>query len=870
MFKEKKIIRLLICLLTIVLFFTNVNVWGFAISDVFGGAKSLGEEPNGYNQSKYLSNYSSITSNEQIEKLGHKSRLEKYDSELNAIGYLNDDGTESVYIYSDDIKYVDSDGYIQDKDINIIQNTDLKSSSQFKYSVASNDFKCYFSDGRKDTEVKFQYGDYYVTMSPVVLKSKLDKAEKEAIVKNDVAKDTNKENYILYDQVFDESTQLKFTTTYNGVKEDIILTKYTGVNQFQFIADFGSLIPAKYNDGIRLYNSEEEAVFDIPPIFVNDSSREIADSYKFTMDNSIDFERLENGKYLLTITVDEEFLRSPDTVYPVFVDPYIRTISSASYFSDAPVYSSYPTSNFGTYLRNFIGTDATYGKAYSYVKFNLSAIEDIRYDNILSACYYAWEDTHESSVSTIDAYMVLSNWVETSITWNNKPGYINEKICKVNVCRENANELGTYRNEFYITSAVMAWRQGTPNYGLMLKEKSSSFWKGFCSREYSSYLPSLLITYTSESEVTEGLGLVNQRQYYIKNKRSELYMTNSGNFDEANVYQSTFTGNTNQKWTIEYQGNGYYYIVPANATSRVLDVYCGPTSPTGNIDTANVQLCVRGSAKSNQLWKIKRNWNGSYRMLSKMSSDVRGVTVAGASTTTNVNIYLYTYSTDYTYNDDWTFEAVNLGDIDFFAFTNEGGYGLDTTVRLAETKAIAGNINSQVYVWNNVHASTAIGYMPNDGVWYYSGHGYGDSAITFHSKSGNNWVDSYICTSGNNSGNFYHIEQLSQNGLAKVSLVAINACSAGRNDDDVNVRSNMVGMLYKRGTHMVTAHPIPIWTGTLEDWRYQFVYWLSRGYTIYQAMEKADDWIYVNHPIGTYGNLNQRHVLGDTSITLKH
>lgn len=54
-----------------------------------------------------------------------------------------------------------------------------------------------------------------------------------------------------------------------------------------------------------------------------------------------------------------------------------------------------------------------------------------------------------------------------------------------------------------------------------------------------------------------------------------------------------------------------------------------------------------------------------------------------------------------------------------------------------------------------------------------------------------------------------------------------------------------------------------------EIWMIQFMTALKNGKTIYDSMETADNYLY-SHTSAFYGNLNQRHVLGDTNMVLKH
>lgn len=78
---------------------------------------------------------------------------------------------------------------------------------------------------------------------------------------------------------------------------------------------------------------------------------------------------------------------------------------------------------------------------------------------------------------------------------------------------------------------------------------------------------------------------------------------------------------------------------------------------------------------------------------------------------------------------------------------------------------------------------------------------------------------------------------------------------------------NTVGYLNSDGTETVYIFGDDIPND--EIWMIQFMTALKNGKTIYDSMETADNYLY-SHTSAFYGNLNQRHVLGDTNVVLKH
>lgn len=75
---------------------------------------------------------------------------------------------------------------------------------------------------------------------------------------------------------------------------------------FSFIMNFGSLVPKAYNGGIRIYD-KDNIIFEIPPIYVEDSGMEKDPGSRFTIDNAIAMKQVANGIYEVTIVVDKSF-----------------------------------------------------------------------------------------------------------------------------------------------------------------------------------------------------------------------------------------------------------------------------------------------------------------------------------------------------------------------------------------------------------------------------------------------------------------------------------------------------------------------------------------------------------------------------------
>lgn len=96
--------------------------------------------------------------------------------------------------------------------------------------------------------------------------------------------------------------------------------------------------------------------------------------------------------------------------------------------------------------------------------------------------------------------------------------------------------------------------------------------------------------------------------------------------------------NMDEKFLIEYAGNGYYQIEVAN-TDLVLDVNNdGSISYLSNC--RNTQICDKNN-KRNQRWKIRKNNDGTYYFISQINGYYLDIEGANSAAGTNVSVHQY-------------------------------------------------------------------------------------------------------------------------------------------------------------------------------------------------------------------------------------
>ena len=415
----------------------------------------------------------------------HVFRL-PYLEELDTYVFQNTDGTRSIYYLYENVKYIDEQGNIREKD-----NTLQRETKGFR--ITENEFDLLLPHAVTDG-VELTYQDYDVKLVPAT-EGKLTAT----------APGTLRENSVVYESFFGEGTSLVYTPLLSGVKEEIILEEYLPNQSFSFLL---------YTDGLFLNNTDgsyilaeskasTEAVLHLGDIVVYDAVG------RPSLGNLAVETVKEGNVYALTVSADEAFLSDPATVYPVTIDPNL-TISDANNGSgaiqDTTVFDGTPNLNTGDWVYNTAGyVDETYGAGRILVRlpglYNSEVYQGLTSDRILSATFY----TTKSSSKTPD-YVNLyrctgTTWGETTVTWNTAA---NLYATNVNYGTASASSSGV---SFDVTNLVKAWRSGTysAQAGFMLVNQNETDVNkkfGIYSSEHSNTAKRPYVVLTCEPKIT--------------------------------------------------------------------------------------------------------------------------------------------------------------------------------------------------------------------------------------------------------------------------------------------------------------------------------------------------------------------------------
>lgn len=415
--------------------------------------------------------------NEMLDEAGHVARINE-EEELNTYVFLNRDGTKSVYYMDDNVRYVDENGEMVEKDLTIIRKNK-------GYTLKANDVKLWFPDVLSDG-ISVKYDKYHLTLYPQGV------ADTEEVIIDEYGR-------LTYPGVFGENTVLAYTPTLSGLKEDIILSEYTGQLSYDFLI---------HTHGMRILEEEGKYIvkkpgngnketFELGAVQIYDSAGNFCvGEMKITEQNN-------GSKYILTLIAPEEFLTDPNTVYPVTIDPTITVsdnLNGANSIEDSVIYSGTPNSNYGgfTYLTVGYG-DSTYGVGRAIFRlpglYNSDLYNSLSASQITSVKFYTWDASGHDNLPIEILANVNIPWTESGVKWNNAPGGY-PGLSPVTAYMPSGNFAC-----FDITSIVEWWKAGnSPAGGFTMKnpnETNDIYKKVPCSSEtaITDRRPYVVMTY---------------------------------------------------------------------------------------------------------------------------------------------------------------------------------------------------------------------------------------------------------------------------------------------------------------------------------------------------------------------------------------
>ncbi|MGN0988935.1 MAG: hypothetical protein ACI4N6_01345, partial [Eubacteriales bacterium] len=549
---------------------------------------------------------------EEARNAGHVSRLYEQESpeDLSSVIFKNADGTNTMYIFSEPVKYIAPDGTVKDKKTALIS-----SRGDYKYVGTDNDVITKFSE-RSSGGVSVDFDGYTIIMVPEKAQSSDEYEKNGKIVKAAVADaKMNSENEISYEKVFGNNTILRYTPQLNGVKEEIILNSYNGQNEFAFVVKTNGLavIKDRISGRVAIYTpitADSEKAVEIAYF----SSLYIFDATK--TNTSFGETRVEvikeNQEYLITLVVDKDYLENKNTVYPVTVDPSINFTSDE--IKDTYLTPPTPDTAHGFEDKILVGGSSllypTTGNATALLALSpglVNSYANVPGDCINNAYLYlniTKTTTQSSTVTIYENTGVL--WNEGSVTYGNYN--ISHDFASIS---NKAVTTSTGSVQFNIASAIISWKtqpEAAP-IGIILSS-SSTFPLEFASTDNSSssLRPYISINFSCEIN-PQSLDGETLRISSSSNK----YLTMSTDCSEITLQDYRYNSSKTygmQVWHLKKQSSGLFkiYSLGRRGSNNTMDyVLCSDAEH--NIKTIDENDPT--VATSYYLWNIILKTSGS-------------------------------------------------------------------------------------------------------------------------------------------------------------------------------------------------------------------------------------------------------------------
>lgn len=562
----------------------------------------------------------------------------------NTLVFANADNTKTMYYYGEDIKYTDENGNVRDK-------TNELTYSNGTYVNEDNDINVALPVSLADG-VTLTHGDFEITMTPGLTGSgSLSTSPATALFSST---QRGLADTVTYHSALGSNVSIRYTPMYSGLKEDIILSSYTGVYSFSFLVETGELLllpdtTLDSDDDSMFEGNMSESPAPIRWYFAyNDdpmtpvawfSDVYIYDSAGATAMGSISAELLDEGSYALTVTADRAFLESSSTVYPVTIDPTVtleETINSKKYIEDSVVYSSSPSSNYGNSTVLLGNTTRSIFLKFPGLSENQQMIF-VKGSKIARfyVSYYSTGVSTNASSASYSVHNVNDLWDENTITYNNMP-----------TCNSSASNTSSVTGTagyktIDISNSARQWENvayDAAYHGVKLTFGASM--KFYSSEvENTSYKPYLMINYDSAE-----IGIYQIRNVATTNLMNVATSSTSNN---ADVYQYEEDYTVGQAFRIVYNSSsdthkiysvcsefGYGYVIRQQSGDED-DIASGTyTSATGD-------------------WNFILSDDGSYNI--NLNNTNYYISVSGSGNKSD--IHLNTSAT--TDNERWTFELID-------------------------------------------------------------------------------------------------------------------------------------------------------------------------------------------------------------------
>ena len=291
-----------------------------------------------------------------------------------------------------------------------------------------------------------------------------------------------------------KNTDLTYQVLGDGLKETIVLDSADAPARHTFFLSLTGASIVQRESGEWAIQKDGAVVAHLGAVTAFDSSSRQGEP-SYCPDAEMEVTPVAGGA-MVSYSVSRAWLDDPARVFPVMIDPTIKSSL------DTWMCSGAPTTAYGSLDQLRVGHASWMGYARSAVWFDVSSLKD---SDVSAATFSTYCLAKGSSNNYTNLSKITSAWSESS-TWNTKPTHTYIESSMVSA-------IDTWL-DFSVTATVKEWTRSTPitnsGFGLYQPEdgtRDSTFWRYFAASEYadSSKRPKLVVDYNAAPDAVTSL-----------------------------------------------------------------------------------------------------------------------------------------------------------------------------------------------------------------------------------------------------------------------------------------------------------------------------------------------------------------------------
>lgn len=217
------------------------------------------------------------------------------------------------------------------------------------------------------------------------------------------------------------AVDVELTATASGVKETLILDSAADATTYRFKLDVdGGLQPTLEADGAIAFRAKgkEEPALRIPHGWMEDSGIDPAIG-RAAFSDAVSYSlQQEQGQWVLEVGLDREWLRAPERVFPVRVDPTLT--GTVPGLDDTMVSSYFPTTDLSSALWSYVGAGGLWDieRSFTHLPVYDGALAGM---TIHGASLNVWQFTGHRCDAGRDLFRVTDPWTGSTTNFSNQP-----------------------------------------------------------------------------------------------------------------------------------------------------------------------------------------------------------------------------------------------------------------------------------------------------------------------------------------------------------------------------------------------------------------------------------------------------------------